>query len=107
MPSHAADRDSRHGDPGLSHEAGLAAGDPHACLHAISEGRHLAPGAAAALFGRMMDGEVPPILTGALLAGLRTKGETVQEIVAAARAMRARAAPVTSAVRPANIMANS
>jgi anthranilate phosphoribosyltransferase len=44
----------------------------------------------------MMDGDVGPVLTGALLAALRTKGETVAEIVAAARAMRARAARVTT-----------
>ncbi|HWC06682.1 MAG TPA: anthranilate phosphoribosyltransferase [Gemmatimonadota bacterium] len=100
MPPHAAVRDPHHGGPGLSDEAGLAAGDPHACLHAISERRDLTPDAAAALFGRMMDGEVPPVLTGALLAALRTKGETVQEIAAAARAMRARAAPVTTSRTP-------
>ncbi|MGH7572024.1 MAG: anthranilate phosphoribosyltransferase [Gemmatimonadota bacterium] len=80
------------GGLGLSEEAGIANGDPHACLHAISEGKDLPPEAAAALFGRMMDGEVPPVLTGALLAALRTKGETVAEMAAAASAMRARAA---------------
>ncbi len=48
----------------------------------------------------MMDGDVPPVLTGALLAALRTKGETVAEIAAAARAMRARAARVTSSRAP-------
>jgi anthranilate phosphoribosyltransferase len=100
LPPHAADRAPNDGGPRLSDEAGLAAGDPHACLHAISEGRDLAPAAAAALFERMMDGDVPPVLTGALLAALRTKGETVVEIVAAARAMRARAACVTSSRAP-------
>ncbi len=87
------------GGPGLN-EAGIATGDPHACLHAISEGRDLSPEAAAALFGRMMDGEVPPVLTGALLAALRTKGETVPEIAAAARAMRSRAARLVTSRAP-------
>jgi len=48
----------------------------------------------------MMDGAVAPVLTSALLAALRTKGETVQEIAAAARAMRARAARVTTSRGP-------
>lgn len=100
MPADAADRAPHDGARGLSDEAGLAAGDPHACLQAISEGRDLEPDAAAALFGRMMEGEVPPVLTGALLAALRTKGETVAEIAAAARAMRARSSPVTSSRFP-------
>ena len=76
------------------------AGDPHACLQAITEGSDLAPGAATALFGRMMDGALTPVLTGALLAALRTKGESVAEIAAAARAMRARAARVTTSRGP-------
>ena len=68
MPPHAADRALNDGGPRLSDEAGLDAGDPHACLHAISEGRDLAPAAAAALFEQMMDGDVPPVLTGAEIA---------------------------------------
>lgn len=43
-----------------------------------------------------MDGGVPPILIGALLAALRTKGETVDELTGAARAMRARATRVVT-----------
>lgn len=84
------------GGPGLRDAPGLGAGDPHACLHAISEGNDLPPDAAAALFERMMEGDVPPVLTAALLASLRTKGESVAEIVAAARAMRKRAARLTT-----------
>ena len=36
----------------------------------------------------MMRGEVSPVLTAAILSGLRVKKETVGEIAGAARAMR-------------------
>lgn len=45
-----------------------------------------------AAFGEIMDGRATPVRIAALLVALRTKGETVGEIVAAARALRARAA---------------
>ena len=44
-----------------------------------------------AAFGEIMDGKATPVGMAALLVALRTKGETVAEIVAAARALRARA----------------
>jgi anthranilate phosphoribosyltransferase len=44
-----------------------------------------------AAFGEIMDGRASAIESAALLIALRTKGETVGEIVAAARAVRARA----------------
>jgi anthranilate phosphoribosyltransferase len=44
-----------------------------------------------AAFGEIVEGEAAPVRIAALLIALRTKGETVGEIVAAARALRARA----------------
>ncbi len=44
-----------------------------------------------AAFGEIMDGKAAPASIAALLVALRTKGETVGEIVAAARALRSRA----------------
>jgi anthranilate phosphoribosyltransferase len=48
-------------------------------------------GVLEAAFGEIMDGKATAVATGALLVALRSKGETVDEIVAAARALRARA----------------
>jgi anthranilate phosphoribosyltransferase len=48
----------------------------------------------AGVVGEIMDGQATPALVGALLVGLRMKGETVGEVVGAARAMRARMTPV-------------
>jgi anthranilate phosphoribosyltransferase len=45
----------------------------------------------AATIGRIMDGGATPAQIGALLLALRMKGETVDEVVGAATAMRARA----------------
>lgn len=45
-------------------------------------------------FGEIMDGDAPATQVAALLTALRTKGETVGEIVAAARALRERAVTV-------------
>lgn len=45
----------------------------------------------AALFGRIMAGDVPEPMIAAILAALATKGETVDELAGAAEAMRARA----------------
>src|SRR5206468_6905108 len=44
--------------------------------------------------GAIMDGQATPAQIGALLVALRMKGESVAEVVGAARAMRARATPL-------------
>lgn len=66
-------------------------GDLRAFLRAVTAGRDLAAHEAEALFATIMDGGASPVLIGALLTALRTKGETVEEIAGAARVMRARA----------------
>jgi len=60
-------------------------------LEAALRGEEVAGPVLEAAFGEIMDGKASPVATAALLVALRTKGETVDEIVAAARAMRARA----------------
>ena len=45
-------------------------------------------------FGEIMDGKATPAQIAALLVALRTKGESVAEIVAAARALQARATTI-------------
>ncbi len=44
-----------------------------------------------AAFGEIMDGDATPVLSAGLLIALRMKGESVDELVAVARALRARA----------------
>lgn len=76
------------------------AGDELACLRAVTEGQDLTEAESEALFSRIMDGEVSPIVIGALLAALRTKGETVAEMTGAARVMRRRSERVHTSRGP-------
>jgi anthranilate phosphoribosyltransferase len=62
-----------------------------AAVEAASERREVPGPLLEAAFAEIMDGRASPIASAALLVALRTKGETVGEIVAAARAVRARA----------------
>jgi anthranilate phosphoribosyltransferase len=56
----------------------------------VVERRDLTADEMTAAVGVIMDGQATPAQIGALLAALRSKGETVHEIVGAARAMRDR-----------------
>ncbi len=58
------------------------------------EGREVPGPLLEAAFGEIVAGEASPLRVAALLVALRTKGESVGEIVAAARALRARAETV-------------
>ncbi len=62
----------------------------------VCAGGDLDEGEMAAAVGRIMDGEATAGQIGAFLVGLRMKGETVAEVVGAARAMRARATPLAA-----------
>ncbi len=59
-------------------------------LAAVVGGRDLSAAEMTAVVGRIMDGEATPAQVGALLTALRMKGETVDEVVGAAQAMRDR-----------------
>jgi anthranilate phosphoribosyltransferase len=59
--------------------------------------RDVPPDVLEAGFGEIVDGKATPAQIAALLVALRTKGETVEEIVAAARALEARATTTRAA----------
>lgn len=60
-------------------------------LDILAHGRSLTESQAGALFDLLVDDSTHPAMAGALLAALRTKGETAEEVRGMARAMRARA----------------
>lgn len=60
----------------------------------------LSPSEATAVANAIMEGEATPAQIGALLLALRMKGETVEEAVAFAKALRARGVPVRPKRRP-------
>lgn len=78
----------------------LGPGDPVACLATVVRGADLSSDEAEALFTRIMEGDVPSTLIAALLAALRAKGEAEQEILGAARVMRARVTRVVCRRKP-------
>ncbi len=59
-------------------------------IAALVEGRDLTSDEAAQAMSEIMDGETTPAQIGAFLTALRTKGETLDEIVGMARVMRER-----------------
>jgi anthranilate synthase/phosphoribosyltransferase len=66
-------------------------------LSRVADGQSLSEEEAQAVMGQIMDGEATPAQISALVVGMRMKGETVDEIVGFARAMRDRAAQVRPA----------
>ncbi|HHO55933.1 MAG TPA: anthranilate phosphoribosyltransferase [Trueperaceae bacterium] len=63
-------------------------------LNRVFEGETLSQKEAKELIGLLMDGKLSQVQAAALLAALRTRGETVDEIVGFAQAMRERAIPL-------------
>ena len=75
--------------------AGSAApADLRPVLRKVAAGQTLTEGEAAEAFESIMSGGATEAQIGALLMGMRARGETVDEITGAARAMRARAVKV-------------
>lgn len=68
-----------------------------AALRRLAQGRHLTEEEARAAMARVMEEGLSAVLLAGLLLGLRGKGETVDEIVGCARAIRARSAPFPGA----------
>ncbi len=64
--------------------------DLKAIIGKVATGAALSRDEAAAAFDRMMSGEATPSQMGALLMGLRVRGETVDEITGAVSAMRSK-----------------
>ena len=68
--------------------------DFKAVLAVVADGTTLTASQAEAAFDTIMSGDATPAQIGAFLMALRLRGETVEEIAAAARVMRAKALPV-------------
>jgi anthranilate phosphoribosyltransferase len=75
-------------DPVLARTAILA--DLRVAIAKVAAGKSLSQEEAAEAFDLVMSGAATPVQIGALLMGLRARGETVEEIAGAARAMRAK-----------------
>ena len=69
-------------------------GDLKALIGRLATGERLSQADAEAAFDIMMSGNATPSQMGAFLMALRLRGETVDEITGAARAMRGKALPV-------------
>jgi len=75
-------------DPVLARTTVLA--DLRGAIAKVAAGKSLSQEEAAEAFDLVMSGAATPAQIGALLLGLRVRGETVEEIAGAARAMRAK-----------------
>ena len=71
--------------------------DMVSAIRAVTERRDLSSEEMYSVMQTIMNGAATPAQIGGLLIGLRMKGETVEEITAAARVMRELATPVTLA----------
>lgn len=69
-------------------------------LKAVSNGDYLSQSEAEATLGDIVEGEPSSLQVAALLGALRARGETTDELVGFARAMRARAVPVAATSSP-------
>ena len=69
----------------------------HRALTALANRQSLSEDQTAEVFGVVMSGEATPAQIGGLLMGLRTKGETADELAGAARALRKAMVRVTAA----------
>lgn len=65
-------------------------------IDAVASGNHLTTDHAAAVLSEIMEGRASELQTGAFLISLRTKGETVPELVGLARTMRELSTPVSA-----------
>jgi anthranilate synthase/phosphoribosyltransferase len=65
-------------------------------LAKLARGERLSETEAGSAMGTIMDGEATPAQIGALLAAIAARGESEDEVVGFAQAMRARAVPVSS-----------
>jgi len=70
------------------------AGDLKPLIGAVAAGKRLSEAEAEQAFDIMMSGNATPSQLGAFLMGLRVRGETVEEITGAVRAMRAKMARI-------------
>ena len=68
--------------------------DMQTAIRTVADGRDLDAGSMTAVMRTIMTGEATESQIGGFLIGLRMKGETVEEIAAAARVMRGLAASV-------------
>ncbi len=68
--------------------------DMQQAIRAVTEGRDLSSSEMTEVMRAIMSGAATPAQIGGFLIGLRMKGETVEEIAAAARVMRELATPV-------------
>ncbi len=67
-------------------------------IHQIVQGQSLSSASMRAAVGHILSGEASPVQMSAFLIGLRMKGETTEELAAAALEMRARSATISAQI---------